>query len=208
MKPAVDRPYRPTAGARLKNAFALVVAAAVAYVLLRAFLVEVVVASDPMMAPGLPPKGWTLAVRWFPSPGPGDVVAFSHGGKDYVRRVVAVGGETIRFDGGVPVVDGKPVPGEAAGGTTTFSIPRAEGASRRRATVRRETLGGKTYEVWLRARGGKKKGRTKKVPAGHVFVACDNRAWCKDSRQLGTIPAAEVWGMRLADVIRRGVKAI
>jgi len=197
--------YRPSGGARLKNAFAFVVLVAVLYIVLRTFVLEVLIASDPMMAPTVETDGWTLVVRYFPDPRPGDVVAFDRKGKSYVRRVISTGKSKVRLDRGVPVIDGVAVPSEAVEGKASFGLRRKEGVDKRKARIRQESLGGRTYRVWTRWRKGKKKGRTKKVPEGHFFVACDNRAYCKDSRHFGAIPADDVWGMRLVDVVRRAV---
>lgn len=112
--------------------------------------------------------GWLL--RWA-TPQPGDVVVFSHprdSNQDFVKRVVAVGGEQVEVRGKQLLVDGAPrdLPG------TVF----VEGRERVQLHDVRDNFG----PVW--------------VPAGHVFVLGDNRDQSVDSRFWGFVGVDDVRG--------------
>jgi len=182
---------------------------AAAVVLLQVLVLTLVVASDPMMAPALPERGWIVVLRVHPGPRPGDVVGVAAGGKEYIRRVLAVGRQKVTFKRGVPVVDGKLLPQEdAPEGEVRFSIPRQDGTvSVRKARARLETVAAgrpeeRRYQVWQPVKP-RRRSKTVVVPPGEVFVVCDNRAHCKDSRHFGTIPAEQVWAMWWRDALPR-----
>lgn len=63
------------------------------------------------MRPGLWP-GDVLSARPVSRGGPierGDVIFFKENGVDYLKRVIAIGGDRIKMSGGVPVLNGTPL---------------------------------------------------------------------------------------------------
>lgn len=164
----------------------------------------IVFVADEMMAPGLRPDGWIIMYGVGLKPAPGLLVGFEDKGSRYVRRVVGMGGDKVAYNAGVLHINGRRIDqAEVTPADVEFLVPRADrsGADRKKAVARREGLAGVTYEVWLPRKSGRKRTRTGKgkevaVPAGHLFVLCDNRAHCRDSRHFGTIPEAAVWAVR------------
>ena len=103
--------------------------------------------------------------------GRGDIVVFPHPdrpGVDYIKRVIAMGGETVEMRGGRVWVDGR----------------RLEEPYSHR-------------DPWaLEGPAGRRKKPSKqgpvKVPAGHLFVLGDNRFNSMDSRHFGFIAEEDV----------------
>ena len=186
----------------------LVGTTACVFVVVRLLLgVTIVVVGDPMMAPALPSRDWIVSVSRFPAPSPGDVVVVDVQGGQQVRRVVATGGQTVRFRRGILHVEGVAMTLAKAGSEVRFSVKRADvGVEERRANVHRETVGSVSYDVFVNPRR-KPSTKAKTVPEGHVFVACDNRAHCRDSRHFGTVPVPRVVAMRAQDALRRALSS-
>ncbi|GAB6933511.1 signal peptidase I [Calditerricola satsumensis] len=93
--------------------------------------------------------------------------------RDFIKRVIAVGGETVEMKNDVLYINGKPV--------EEPYLKRAKEEAHARGELYTLDFGPVT------------------VPEGHVFVLGDNRGNSKDSRLLGPLPLEHVVGR--ADVI-------
>lgn len=199
---------------RLGGVFKLVAAAFVISLVIRIFLVQPFTIPSGSMSPLLTAGdfvfvdksayGWTLTS--LPLAGPisteegtsasrllgkpvkaGDVIVFvSPGGQDYVKRMVASGGDRVEMRGGQLVLNGRAVPCVV---------------SETREGLCRETLpNGASHLVRSNGSGPLSDMSEITVPAGHYFVLGDNRDDSADSRLsraeggVGLVPDANVIG--------------
>lgn len=94
--------------------FLLVVAVLIAF-LLKAFIIQPFWIPTGSMMPTLMPNDRVLAVKFIYSitePKPGDIVVFlppNGESKDYIKRVIAVGGQSVSIKDGKVFVDGRPL---------------------------------------------------------------------------------------------------
>jgi signal peptidase I len=196
-------PYRPGMGGALKGLLGMLLVGACLTLAIKVFLVELIVVSDPMMAPTLEQGDWFVGVKWVREPKPADLVVLTAEGKSYVRRVIAAGGQKVGYRKGNPFVDGAAFPTKDTGEEATFSIPRADGlADQRKAKVLEQRIGERSFRIYVDPKERSRRRKAKKVPAGHVWVSCDNRSYCRDSRHFGTVPRAAVWAVAWEDATR------
>jgi signal peptidase I len=125
----------------------------------------------------------------------GDVIVFKYPLDpkiEYVKRVVAVGGDFVTVDEGEWLINGQAPHAERQGVEQRMDPVMGQ------HTVERwtETLDGKSYTIYRRA-GPQTPWDGKDVPKGHVFVLGDNRDASSDSRAWGTVPLEMVVGRAL-----------
>lgn len=149
-------------------------------------------------------------------PSRGDVVVFktpSDNRTDFIKRIVGLPGDRVRMTGGQLEVNGVRVP-KVRDGDFVLAVPPGspchDGTQTGSATCRYpryiETIGGRDYDVLDEiADDPRDNTALVTVPAGHYFVAGDNRDDSADSRLsiadggVGMVPAENLVGR--ADVI-------
>jgi len=118
-------------------------------------------------------------------PRPGDVVVFKSpaDGERLIKRVVAVGGQTVSLMAGHLQVDGKPLAGDIAGDIERF--------------------GAREVHLDLADGGGPDiDGLT--IPAGMALVLGDHRGNSADGRYFGLVPMKSLYGRAVAVYWRSG----
>jgi signal peptidase I len=82
----------------------------------------------------------------------GDIIVFHHPcepDRDYVKRAIAIGGDTVEVRCGVVYVNGKAIPATLVKATDTYEDVDGSDAKFKRTVSRwRETHGAKTYEIF------------------------------------------------------------
>lgn len=108
-------------------------------------------------------------------PVPGDVVIFDSpdDGTRLIKRVVAVGGETVAVRGGRVFTEGAP--------RFTLEAPATERYGAREVLLKLDSGGGPSVGPV-------------RVPDGHVLVLGDHRGNSRDGRYFGFVPEAALYG--------------
>ncbi len=151
----------------------------------------------PLRAMGkrIPAVAWNWSV-----PKPGDVIVFvepEQDKEDYIKRVVAVGGDKVEIKEGMVFVNDKPY--LLAQGEPFSYVHIENGESQYPITARRyqEQIDGVAHSILCDSPSGEchqSDVPAFAVPADHVYVMGDNRDRSKDSRWLGPVPLASVKG--------------
>jgi signal peptidase I len=116
---------------------------------------------------------------------------------DYIKRIVAMGGDTVEVREGVVLVNGEPLAHTPIEGACPVVDRRAEGGGDEPMACKlvRETNGGRSYTiVFEEGRSAADFPRTT-VPTDAVFVLGDNRDNSADSRRWGTVPVDDIKGV-------------
>jgi signal peptidase I len=193
---AVTKPGDGLTGGRAwLVAIALVLAAKGSAQVVKHTLIEAFKMPSGSMAPTLLPGDHMFVKKGRSGVGRGDVVVFEFPhdrGTDYVKRVVAMGGDTVEIRNGIVLVNGadlaqaqiknepNPCPGEMGAAGCWFA----------RET---EPTGARTYTIMFEGHAAADAPRVS-VPEGHVFVLGDNRDNSFDSRQWGFVPIDHIKG--------------
>ncbi len=144
----------------------------------------------------------------------GDVVVFRYPvnpSQDFIKRVVAVGGDTVEYRDKQLAVNGQPLPQKPDGSYSYLEGLRFESTERRVETA--QSAAGPTsytiavqpqaapvYPANVRSFPGREncdyndRGFRCRVPAGHYFMMGDNRDASDDSRYWGFVPDDHVRG--------------
>lgn len=163
-----------------------VILAALGYVGGRLFLFDIAQVEGTGMLPTVGPGAYVMSWKRA-EPARGDIVLFVRDDQFRARRVVALPGETVTYDGFDVIVDGNRARYEER-----YKIE----VGGRAARVMRESLGGESYNV-VDIAGRRMTGKDEvKVEAGY-YVLSDNRevGVAGDSRQLGEIRRDEIRGV-------------
>lgn len=123
-------------------------------------------------------------------PDRGDVMVFfpPHLDRYFIKRVIGLPGDHIRYEDKRLTVNGEAVPLEYLG-----SLPPEDP----QVAVFEETLGGVEHRVWVEPRRGELSFEHV-VPAGHYFMMGDNRDRSQDSRYWGDVPERNIVGRAFA----------
>lgn len=120
----------------------------------------------------LPPKRGDLIVFEYPDPNP------ANARQDFIKRVIAVPGDTLEMDHGHPIINGWRVPSCSVG---KYTLPFEGGP--RSGEIFVEFLGEASYLVWLEANSfAPPFGGPYHVGPGESWVVGDNRDNSSDSR--------------------------
>jgi signal peptidase I len=122
----------------------------------------------------------------------GDVVVFRYPkdpSVDYIKRVVGLPGDTVRYANKVVYVNGKPAGQVPAG----VYLGKGSGVSMSGASKRREQLGDQQHDILVMPRTPGIEGEYV-VGKGEYFVMGDNRDNSNDSRYWGTVPEGNLVG--------------
>jgi len=149
----------------------LVIALVLALVI-RAFVVQAFKIPTGSMKPTLQAGDRVLVNKFlykFKEPQRGDIVVFRYPGedkKDFIKRLIATGGEVVEIKGGDIYIDNKRIEDPFIIRQIRYFNKRPYGSS----------------------------GKPVKVPDGHYYVLGDNSASSKDSRYWGFVPAKNMIG--------------
>lgn len=139
------------------------------------------------------PGSRTLLTSWA-EPAPGDVVLINSpaDGVDIIKRVIAIGGQTVEISDGTTLVDGAPILRRLIGECERERQKEPNPACR----VYEETVGDVTFQIaqgegWAELDRG-----PMLVPPGHVYVRGDHRDHSNDSTNplIGAVPVELVYG--------------
>jgi signal peptidase I len=123
----------------------------------------------------------------------GEVIVFIYPkepDKDFIKRIVAIEGDTVEVRDNVVYVNEQPVPRRHVDEDCTYEdFEEATGRWEKRHCERYlETLDGNTYATIYDKNGRVQSWRPTQVPPNNVFVMGDNRDNSHDSRFWGTVP--------------------
>lgn len=134
------------------------------------------------------------------APERGDTVLFKPPDENwrihYIKRVVAVAGDTVEIRDGFVRINGEKLPCEAVAPSGIDASEVKVDGRVLKGDFFEETSGTRKYTIFLAARDGATalNCAPQVVPAYHCFVLGDNRNYSLDSRHFGPIPYAAIEG--------------
>ena len=166
---------------------------------IRQWLVEAFQMPSGSMVPTLLVGDHVFVKKGRSSVARGDVIAFEFPvdrSTNYMKRVVAVGGDVIEVRDGVPSINGIPLAHEPIAQPCSFRDESASfaGAEPEPCTLVRETNAGRSYTIVFEPEHRAMDQPRTVIPDGHVFVMGDNRDNSYDSRKWGTVPVDHIKG--------------
>jgi signal peptidase I len=138
-----------------------------------------------------------FAAKFARKPSRGEMIVFVYPKDpkfDFVKRVVAVGGDTIEMRDDVLVINGKPISRQRVDGPCEYDDEVDDRWEKRPCTAWDETIDGRTFGVVYDATREPRSFEARTIPPGEYFVMGDNRDNSHDSRFWGSVPAANVKG--------------
>jgi signal peptidase I len=161
-----------------------IVVALLLVVVIRWFLFEPFIVDGPSMQPNFHTGERVIVNKILydiRTPQPGEVVVLKvpSQNRDFIKRVIAVAGDTVKVEGDKVTVNGKEISEPYI--QSALDNAHAQGSDYNINNFPTENFPDGT------------------VPAGHVFVMGDNRSNSQDSRMIGYIPLGDIIGR--ADVI-------
>lgn len=135
----------------------------------------------------------------FSKPERGDVIVFrypnyehsaGYSGVDFIKRVVALPGDTISYEKDQLIVNGESVEYRKIGSYQGVDSGKAMSGYRHI----REKINEADHDILLHPLGNSRKLSKTTVPEGHYFVMGDNRAHSSDSRFWGYVPESYILG--------------
>jgi signal peptidase I len=155
----------------------------------------------------------TAQVQWS-TPARGDIVVLlnPNGGRaedDLIKRVVAVGGDTVEIRDGHLVVNGAPVPRQEVPGPCTYQDERVKNDwTEDPCTDFVEQLDGHTFHTHCTPGRACGDVVAQRVPEGTVFLAGDHRDHSADSRVFGPVPTGRIKGRARVALVSWGPKGL
>ena len=187
------------------------VALGVALVLaaVRLLIIEPFRMPSSSMFPTIQPNDHFLVNRLARHPSRGDIVVFRYAkdpARDYVKRVIAVAGDTVEWNGGELRVAGKVVKHSEKKGPCSYVDPSEEGGTlaHHECTYVTEELAGRSFTIIREKNGHAAPGPSVTVPAESYYVLGDNRDNSRDSRHFGFVAQDDVKGTFLRVWYRPG----
>jgi len=127
----------------------------------------------------------------------GEVMVFipPHDHRYFIKRVIGLPGDTIRYDNNVLSVNDQPLPTEIIG-ETRIELPNG---MQQTGVLLSETVGEVTHETQIIASAPRRSGSSVwVVPENHYFMMGDNRDNSADSRVWGPVPEENIVGKAFA----------
>jgi signal peptidase I len=206
--------------------WALTILAVLAF---RTFLYEAVYIPSGSMIPTLQIGDYVIVEKWaygarlpftptaqatWAKPARGDIVVLlappgNPRDDDLIKRVVAVGGDTVEIRDGYLVVNGEPVPRERVSGRCEYWNRPEGGEWRTESCVDQvETLGSHRYHTYCTPYLPCGDVEPQAVPEGTVWLAGDHRDRSADSRVFGPVPVGRIKGRAWMALVSWGPRGL